>query len=415
MFTVSQNTEITPELAVKFILKHTIGNDRLDRLYDYYIGDHQILSRHKDKNAANNRLVCNHAKYITDCTTGYFLGSPVIYRSRSGKDISQIKDVLKRCDSETQDIDLARFGSIYGVSYEMLYMSDEGEIRLASLDPRSAFVVYDDTVEQKPMFGVYYMPLSDDSGYKTGYRVYLCDSETVREFFTTLSFNIKGDVSEYEHCFGGVPIIEYYNNWDRQGDFEQVTTLIDAYDTLQSDRVNDKEQFVDSILVIKGQILGDTPEEETSTYNSIKEYGVMTIDDTGDAKWLTRQFDEHSVDILRKSLENDIHKFSGVPCLNDESFSGNSSGVAMKYKLIAFEQMTKIKERYFTEGLRIRLTLIANALSVLGSPKTDVSDIDIIYTHDLPENEKEIAETVSLLKDIVSSEKLEKLLPYDLE
>ena len=166
----------------------------------------------------------------------------------------------------------------------------------------------------------------------------------------------------YEHFFGGVPIIEYYNNWDRQGDFEQVTSLIDAYNTLQSDRVNDKEQFVDSLLVIKGQILGDTAEEENSTYNAIKEYGVMTIDDTGDAKWLTRQFDENSVDLLRRSLESDIHKFSGVPCLSDESFSGNSSGVAMKYKLLAFEQMTKIKEReiktrstYCKRTLRARL------------------------------------------------------------
>lgn len=415
MFTISKNAKITPELAVKFILKHTLGNDRLNRLNDYYMGEHDILSRRKDKNAANNRLVCNHAKYITDCTTGYFLGSPVRYVSRSGKDISDIKDALKKCDSETQDIDLARFGSIYGVSYEMLYMIDSGEIRLASLDPRNAFVVYDDTVEQRPLFGVYYMPLYDDSGYKSGYRVYLCDSVRVQEFFTSISFVITGLGTEYEHCFGGVPVIEYYNNWDCQGDFEQVTTLIDAYNTLQSDRLNDKEQFVDSILVIKGQILGDTPEEETNTYNSIKEYGVMTIDDTGDAKWLTRQFDESSVDILRRSLENDIHKFSGVPCLNDESFSGNSSGVAMKYKLLAFEQMTKIKERYFTEGLRIRLSLISNALAVMGAPRTDVSDIDILFTHHLPENEKEIAETVNLLKDIVPSDDLQKLLPYDLD
>ncbi len=415
MFTVPTETEITPKLAVKFILKHTTGNDRLDRLYRYYIGEHGILDRTKSRNAANNRLVCNHAKYITDCTTGYFLGSPIKYYSRSGKDISQIKDVLKRCDSETEDIDLARYGSVFGVSYEMLYLDGESNIKLASLDPRSAFVVYDDTVDMKPVFGVYYMPLTDADGIKTGYRVYLCDRDTVTEFFTTVSFSITKICEPYEHFFGGVPIIEYYNNWDRQGDFEQVTTLIDAYNTLQSDRVNDKEQFVDSILVIKGQVLGDTEEEENSTYSAIRKYGVMTIDDTGDAKWLTRQFDEHSVDILRKSLENDIHKFSGVPCMNDESFAGNTSGVAMKYKLLAFEQMTKIKERYFTEGLRIRLSLIANALSVLGHSRTDVGDIGIRFTYNLPENEAEKAETVSRLKDILSNEQLIKLLPYDLE
>ncbi|MBR5090418.1 MAG: phage portal protein [Ruminiclostridium sp.] len=415
MFTIPENTKITPALAVKFILRHEADNDRLDRLYSYYIGEHDILSRSKGDGASNNRLVCNHAKYITDCTTGYFLGSPVRYVSRSGKDISAVRDVLKRADSDTEDIDLARFGSIYGVSYEMLYLTENGEIRLASLDPRSSFVVYDDTVEQKPLFGVYYMTVNNENGCKKGYRVYLCDRENVTEFFTTMSFNIFSVGTPYEHFFGDVPIIEFYNNWDKQGDYEQVTTLIDAYNTLQSDRVNDKEQFVDSLLVIKGQILGDTAEEENSTFNAIKKYGVMTIDDTGDAKWLTRQFDESSVDILRRSLESDIHKFSGVPCLSDDNFSGNSSGVAMKYKLLAFEQMTKIKERYFTEGLKIRLNLIANALSVLGYSRPDVGDIQIVFTHDLPENEAEIAQTVNLLKDIVPTEQLIKLLPYDME
>ncbi|MBP3857805.1 MAG: phage portal protein [Ruminiclostridium sp.] len=413
MFIIPENTIITPQLAVKFIISHAAGNERLDRLYSYYIGTHDILSRSKGSGAANNRLVCNHAKYITDCTTGYFLGSPVRYVSRSGNDISAVTDVLKHADSETQDIDLTRFGSIFGTSYEMLYMNENSEIRLASLDPRSAFVVYDDTVEQKPVFGVYYLPLGEGGG--KGYRVYLCTGSEITEFFTDPSFGIKKVMEPYEHYFGGVPIIEYYNNWDKQGDFEQVTSLIDAYNTLQSDRVNDKEQFVDSLLVIKGQLLGDTPEEESSTFNAIRKYGVMTIDDTGDAKWLTRQFDENAVDVLRRSIESDIHKFSGVPCMNDESFSGNSSGVAMKYKLLAFEQMTKIKERYFTEGLKIRLQLIANALSVRGYAKTDVGDIRIIYTHSLPQNESEIAQTVNLLKDIVPAEKLVKLLPYDLD
>ena len=411
MFTIPEDTKITPKLAVSFILKHSLNNDRLDSLYRYYVGEHDILSRSKSSNAANNRLVCNHAKYITDCTTGYFLGTPVRYVSRSGKDISVIKDVLKRCDSDTQDIDLARFGSIFGVSYEMIYMTETGTIKLASLDPRSAFVVYDDTVAQKPVFGVYYMPISGNDGYTTGYRVYMCDSETVTEFFTTPSFTITSVGEPYRHFFGGVPITEYYNNWDRQGDYEQVTTLIDAYNVLQSDRVNDKEQFVDSLLVIKGQVLGDSDEEQSETLRSIKQFGVMTIDDTGDAKWLTRQFDENSVDVLRRSIENDIHKFSGVPCMSDSNFSGNTSGVAMKYKLLGFEQMTKIKERYFTEGLKIRLELISNALVTMGVPRPDVGDIQIVFTHNLPENEEEKAKTISLLKDVLSKEQIAKMLP----
>ena len=46
--------------------------------------------------------------------------------------------------------------------------------------------------------------------------------------------------------------MEYRNNEEKQGDFEQMIPLIDAYNVLQSDRVNDKEQFVDAFLFLTG-------------------------------------------------------------------------------------------------------------------------------------------------------------------
>lgn len=414
MYQLSENVKITPELAVKYIKRHNRSKDRLDELYSYYMGQHRILSRTKEKGAANNRLICNHAKYITDCTTGYFMGTPVQYLSRDGKDISAVKNVLRRADSATEDVDLARLSSVFGTSYEMLYFSGDKNprIKLTAIDPRNAFVVYDDTVEQKPLFGVYYMPAYDENDLVKGYRCYLCGRDSVTEFVLSPSLSIESKNQPYPHYFGDVPLIEFYNNGDCQGDFEQVISLIDAYNLLQSDRVNDKEQFVNAILLIKGNILGDTSAEESETYRAIKEFGVMTINDDGDAKWLTRQFDESSVDILRKALENDIHKFSGVPCMNDASFSGNASGVAMKYKLLAFEQMTKIKERYFTEGIRLRLKMIANAVFTLTAVKTDPDDIELFFTHVLPQNETELAQTANLLRNIVPNDKLLKLLNF---
>lgn len=47
-----------------------------------------------------------------------------------------------------------------------------------------------------------------------------------------------------------MPIIEYKNNKEGFGDFEQQITLIDAYNTLMSDRVNDKDQFIDALLIL---------------------------------------------------------------------------------------------------------------------------------------------------------------------
>ena len=52
---------------------------------------------------------------------------------------------------------------------------------------------------------------------------------------------------------------------------------------------------------------------------------------------------------------------------------------------------------------------------MLGYAKPDVGDIQIMFTHDLPENEAEIAQTVNLLKGILPEDKLISLLPYDLD
>ena len=98
--------------------------------------------------------------------------------------------------------------------------------------------------------------------------------------------------------------------------------------------------------------------------------------------------------------------------MSDENFAGNVSGVAMKYKLLALEQMTKFKERYFTEGLRYRLECIANVLRAKGGAAIDVKDINIQFTHSLPANETELAQLIGSLSGTVSQETLLSLLPF---
>lgn len=61
---------------------------------------------------------------------------------------------------------------------------------------------------------------------------------------------------------GRCPVIAYGNNRERQGDFEQITSLIDAYNGLMSSRLTDKKKFVDALLVFFGMTLRDGDEEK---------------------------------------------------------------------------------------------------------------------------------------------------------
>lgn len=237
------------------------------------------------------------------------------------------------------------------------------------------------------------------------------EGEITQDFELTSNFGIKSEGEAVPHYFGKVPLNEIYNDGQRQGDFEQVISLIDAYNTLQSDRVNDKEQFVDSLMYIKGQILGETDDEKAETYDDIKRNRVVELSQDGEIGFLTRQFDEASVEVLRKSIVTDIHKISGVPDMSDDNFAGNASGVAMKYKLLNLEQITKTKERYFTEGLRYRLECFSNIIGIKGG-YIDPKQIDITFTRSLPQNELELSQVVATLDGKVPQETLLSLLPF---
>jgi SPP1 family phage portal protein len=98
--------------------------------------------------------------------------------------------------------------------------------------------------------------------------------------------------------------------------------------------------------------------------------------------------------------------------MSDQNFAGNTSGVAMKYKLLALEQRTKVKQRFFTEGLRYRLECIANALTVQGAAAFNLENVDIAFTRSLPPNETETAQLVTMLQGVVSRKTLLTQLPF---
>lgn len=387
----------------------------LDRMYD---GDQAILKRTKsDKSLSNNKLVTNHAAYIADFTSGYLLGEPITYSAENAAERGVI-DALKAAESSVQDIDLALDAAVFGRAYELDYIGEDDNgnaaIKLARLSPLSAFVVYDDTVEQKPVFGVYYFPIYDENGELKKYK---CSAYTDKVAYSfeigTGYMPLSQDIDVKPHFFSAVPLFEIYNNGRRKSDFEQADSLMDAYNLLQSDRVNDKEQFVDAFLVLKGSTFGDDNDEKIKNFNALKEQRVLELPAEGaDANYLIRQFDENSIEVLKNAIATDIHKVTGVPDMSDENFASNASGVAIKYKLLGLEQITKTKERYFAEGIKYRLRLFAAVLAVMGKPKADISAVTVTFSRSLPVNELERAQIVQMLSGYVPTVLLYSLLPF---
>ena len=195
------------------------------------------------------------------------------------------------------------------------------------------------------------------------------------------------------------------------GDYEQQISLIDAYNTLCSDRINDKEQFIDAVLVVYGALLGDDDEEATKALQAIRKNGVMELPSDARSEYLTRTFDENAVETLKRSIKEDIYSLSHVPNLTDENFAGNSSGIAIQYKLLALETLTKTKERYYKKGLEKSIRMFCTYLN-LKAIAADQSMIEPVFTRGLPQNRLELSQIITNLKGVVSTKTLLALLDF---
>lgn len=382
------------ELLDYVLRKQAKNKQHFDKLDRYYNGKHDVLNRQLNENSKNTKIVINHAKYVTDMAVGFVTGNPFSYTAAPDKNIKAIQDSFDAMDIVSHDTELEKDLSVFGVAYELLYLKaiddTTTEERIESIDPRGVVLVTDDSVEKNPLFGIHYQKKFDLNGRENGYLVKVYTAKGVLSYRTVSGLRmITGNVGKpkyKEHYFGGVPIIEYRNNEEKQGDFEQAIPLIDAYNILQSDRVSDKEAFIDALLVVYGFTI------QGKLKNGMIEAPGKGSDGAA-VEWLTKQFDESQLQVLIKSLQDDIHKITYVPNLNDEQFAGNISGEAMKYKLFGLLNLMSMKSRYLVKGLRRRLELMQNIM-LIKSQDVDVKGTKIDITPNIPVNLTDIINNI---------------------
>ena len=412
-----ENGMPTAKMLQSVMLEFIYEQERLRSLKAYYDGDSPIMYRERTKGLPNNRIAHPIARYIANTTSGYLVGNPVSYSTaEENGTLDELLTNFKRINVSSVDAENARNAAIYGRGVEYIYVASDGNVNISALDPQQAFVVYDDTHESNPLFGVYFIPRLDEEGAADGFNAWIMGADFIRQVIATdASFSAVTDVAITQHYFGGVPLVEYWNGEDEKGDFECVIPLIDAYDKLESDRINDKEQFVDALLVLTGCTL-DVDEQGRTPGQQLREDKALSLpDNQASAQYLTNSLHESDIDILRKAINSDIHKYAMVPDLSDENFAANASGVAMKYKLLGLEYLTGIKEQWFREGLRTRLKLLLHYMSIQGLAQLDVNDIEITMTRSMPSNLQETAQIAQTIKaaGAGSTEMLVKLLHSD--
>ncbi len=372
-----------------------VQRPRLRTLENYYKGDNETIltgQRRKEDHQADNRATHNFAKYVSQFIQGYMVGIPIKTSYTDEKVEEVLRDMNRINDADEHNSELILDQSIFGRAYELLYRSKADENRFTTVDVMNTFVVYDDTVEHTSIAGVRYFY----NEYTEEETVHLYTDSNV----ITYKFDDGGKLIEVEsepHAFGGVPIIEYENNRFRQGDFEDVLTLIDLYDGVQSDIANYSQDLNDAILAIFGRfdLDGYGDKDPLEIMKMMKDANLFhfepPVDGEGregraDAKYLYKQYDVQGSEAYKTRLANDIHLFTATPNMTDEKFAANQSGEAMKYKLFLLEQKRAAKERRFKKSLRDRYRLINNVMKMAAEGEFDVSKLTITFTENLPKD-----------------------------
>lgn len=437
------DTNSIATVVQKFVERHSTQDaPRIAKLQRYYLGDNDIHYWHNDKramNRADNRIASGFAKFITNMRVGYMLGKPIQFKYNDDSDSNVdeqvdngLKEFNRQNDEQYHEKVMKTNLSVTGRAYELLYSGDSvqdkkgnyltPDVKMRAIDPATAFVVYDTSIDRHSLFGVRYYVVNYDNQEQYYVDVYTADT-TYHFKSADLSTSPSGNytlLSQEDTKFGAVPLTEFDNNENRTGDWEAKLDEIDAYDLAMSEMANSEEDFANAKLMINGDF--DWSNNMVEVKNSD---GTPMIDENGDvvkvpkistkdpflwlkpafhdtangssavpssAEYLTKQLNEQGWQTYINQLITDIHKDTNTPNTTDEAFSGQSSGVALMYKLFGEDQERSMQESLYTRGVMRRLRLLGN----FWAHNQKISDPSVMnnytpdYTPNLPRNNADI-------------------------
>ena len=116
---------------------------------------------------------------------------------------------------------------------------------------------------------------------------------------------------------------------------------------------------------------------------------------------------------MLKRLQEQIFVVACTPLLSDSSFSSNSSGVAIQFKLFSMEKSVQLKENIFRAGFNRMFNLIRDMINLY--ERKDYTEDDTIiqtFTRSLPMDLSALADSISKLNGVVSRRTLMSQLEF---
>lgn len=289
-------------------------------LWNYYKGDQPVLYRTKVQNAdITNKVSENHAYEIVQFKVGQTYGEPIQLISRKDDDrinnaVDEFNDYLTDANKQEKDIKAGEWQSATGTSFKAVQFAD-GDIpfRIVAPTPMNTFVIYSRSTEE-PILAIQELKDADGQWYK------LCYTDSYECKI------VNGEVRDWKlHGFGGIPIVEFPNNHERISDIELVIGLLDAINTMQSNRMDGVEQFVQFwIKFVNCEI-------DPQTFEEMKISHALTVksnneQNKSDVDIMTQELNQTECQVAKDDLWDNAQSILAIPTRESQNSGGDTQG-----------------------------------------------------------------------------------------
>ncbi|MEA5085159.1 MAG: phage portal protein [Lachnospiraceae bacterium] len=369
---------------------------------DYYNGEHFILRNYDMQDSrSNQKLVFNFPRKFVDNETGYLLGKPVNFISKSDKQeaIDCIDTNLSYWD-KGHNINLRKQSEIFGESYELQYINRDGEFCATVLTPLNCYCLVDGTAERKVLLALhkYQKAFEEDVDFLDVYT----DTEILHYELKEEKLIYKG---KHPHIFERVPVVICPANTEHKSGFEDVVSLFDAYNAINSDLVNEIADHRNAYLVIENAKL------EEEDLKKMKAMGIIQVPKGGKVSWLTKDINDSFVQNELENTERKIYDMMDEVNFN-ENWAANTSSLALRNKLLNLENRVSMREAFMERVIKERIKNLFCFIRKKEGVSYDYKDIVVKFTRNLPTDLVGLADVIVKLKDTCSQETLLTLLPF---
>ena len=403
MYLIDKNAELTPLILGKILNRfQTVELPKLNKSYKYYKGEQAItLKQPTDTGKPANKIITNFCHTITDTYEGYLTGVPIQY---SNDNFDEILNILKYNDVKNEDGEFLRQGLIFGRSFEICYIDEDKKQRFRTLDPRECIPVYDNTLNNNLLYVIRFWRSDMFDKNNEEYIVEVYGAQSTKRYKSNVGFSSFTLIEEVPNFYGQCPITVFSLNTEEESIFHNIMSLQDAYNTLLSSEIDDWESFCDAYMILKGAAID---EEEME---NMKKHRLLIMDTDAEAQYLTKDVNDVQIRNMLQLVNDNIHKIACCPDFSQESF-GTSSGIALRYRLLGFENNASAIESNFKMALQRRIELLCSIIQLTGGEAL-WRDVKITFYRNLPINLEETSTIVNNLRGLVSDETLLSQIPF---